>query len=110
MPRLEARGLHAPTVPPPIVLPPPRLSLPVGIRRGHLPGLPNSPRAFIMLSLGDARGRSTPEAVDLKDTPSCPGVLSSGFLSWGPTMLTLVNARGPYDTKHYSLKTCSIYF
>ena len=53
----EARGLHAPTVPPPIVSPPPRLSLPVGLKRGHLSGLPNSPGAFIMLSLGDARGR-----------------------------------------------------
>jgi len=52
-----------------------------------------------MLSLGDAQGQSTPEAVELKETPSCPGVLSSGSLSRGPTMLTLVNARGPYGTQ-----------
>ena len=68
----KAWGLHAPTVPlptvplptvpppivpPPTVPPPPWLSLPVGIRRGHFPSMPNFPSAFIMLSLGDARGR-----------------------------------------------------
>ena len=100
----EAWGLHTSTVPPPTlspstVPPPPRLSLPVGIRRGHFSGLPNFPGAFIMLSLGDARGRLTPEVVDLKETPSCPAVLSSGSLSRGPTMLTLVNARGLYGTQ-----------
>jgi len=72
--------------------------LPLGIRRGHFPGLPNFPGAFFMLSLGDARGWSMPEVVDLKETPSCHAVLSSGSLSRCPTMLTLVNARGPYGT------------
>ena len=96
---VEARGLHAPTVAPSTVSPPPWLSLPVGIRRGYFPGLPNFTGAFIMMSLGDARGQTTPEAVDLKETPSCPVVLSSGSLSRGPTMLTLVNARGPYGTQ-----------
>jgi len=42
---------------------------------------------------------ATPEAVDLKETPSCPAVLSSGSLHRGPTALTLVNARGRYGTQ-----------
>ena len=44
------------------------------------------------------RGRSTLEAVDLKETPSCPAVLHNKSFSRGPTMLTLVNAQGPYGT------------
>jgi len=70
VPRPEARGFHAPTVPPPTVLPPPRLSRPMGIRRGHLPGLQNSLKRLYHADPGGARGRSTPEAVDLKETPS----------------------------------------
>ena len=44
----EAQGLHAPTGSPPTVLPPTRLSLPVGIRRGHFPCLPSFPGGFII--------------------------------------------------------------
>jgi len=62
----EARGLHAPIVPPPTAPPPPRLSLPVGIRRGHLPGLPKFLGAFIMLSLGDAEAGQRLRAWTLK--------------------------------------------
>jgi len=47
----EARGLHAPTVPPPS-----RSLLPVGIVRGHASGI----GTFLVLNLVNARGRSTP--------------------------------------------------
>jgi len=36
------------------------------------PACQNVPNAFIMLSLGDARGRSTPEVVDLKGNSFLP--------------------------------------
>ena len=39
-----------------------------------------------------------PRPWTLRETPSCPAVLFSGSLSRGPTMLTLVNARGLYGT------------
>ena len=49
---LGYRGLHAPTVPPPSVSPPPRLLLPVGIMGGHLSGI----GTFLVLSPVNARG------------------------------------------------------
>jgi len=95
----EARGPHALTMSPPIVLPPPRLSLFVGIRREHVPGLQKHLKRLYHADPRDAReAGQRPRLWTLTKTPSCPVVLSNGFLSWGPTMLTLVNARGPYDT------------
>jgi len=59
-----------------------------------LSGLPNSSDAFIVLGPGDTRGRSTLEAIYLKETLSWLAMPSSGFSSRGSIMLTLVNARG----------------
>ena len=66
----------SPTVPPPTMPPPPRSSLPVGIKRGHPSGI----SAFMVLNLGDTRGQSTPEAVDLKETPT----LALQYFQWIP--------------------------
>jgi len=80
--------------------PPPRLSLPEGIRREHLPGLQNSLKRLYHADPGDAQDRSTPEAGQLprpwtlKKLPLLLCSTSSGFLTLGPIMLTLVNARG----------------
>ena len=90
---VEARGPHAPTMPPPSVPPPPRLSLPVGITRGHFHSLSKRPKRLYHAEAGQR-----PRLWTLKKTPTCPAVLSNGFLSRGPTMLTLVNAWGPYGT------------
>jgi len=111
---VEARGLHAPIVPPPTVPPPPRSSLPLGIKRGHPSGI----GAFMVSTPGDTRGRSTfkvgqrPRPWTLTKLPLLLCSTSGGFLALGPTMLTLVNARGPYGTasvliSDYSVKKCN---
>jgi len=85
----EARGLHAPTVPPP-----PRSFLPVGIGGWHHSGI----GTFLVQNPVNIRGRSTSEAGQRPRPVNRPRSVNSlaHFMAplMGLTMLTLVNARG----------------